>query len=295
MSDFPHWREKYEDLLIDISEYLGWFNEDFQPWKAKHNEKFKAHLDELTFEAFRSGLIKVSSEKDKEKFLVLLDGGDEEVISAILKVQTGLELYPQPSSPQEQIVNDWLKRNTTPALIYSFHPELPRWAVAYFSNILETYRALGQKEYLKRVGLAEGVLPSIPIGRDQELLERVLVLRGCQPLVAESLSDPSEETENTDQAKTVIEIIDELRLKRRVRSFEQIREYSRKIEERIRLDKALRSSSKQQAPRVRKAKGAWRQVIRILVKEGLMERPISHQAFKKMLKKKFPWIEWDKL
>lgn len=287
MSDFPPWREKYENLLIDIEEYLLWFSEDCEQWKAKYNEEFKANLDAAVFKAFRSGLIKVSAEKDREKFIIPLAGKDEEVISPILQVQTGLVRYPQPSSPQEQAINAWLKQNTTPAFIYSFHPELPEWAVAFFSEILESYRALGQREYLRRVGLDTGVLPPITL-QEQKLLERVLALRGCQDTLVGSLSEPREGTETAGKANTVIGILEELRLKRRIRSFEQIREYSRKIEER-------KLNSKIQKSRVRKQRGSWGQVIRILVKEGLLEKPISPQGFKKMLRKKFPWIDWDKV
>jgi len=162
-----------------------------------------------------------------------------------------------------------------------FHPEIPPKLQEFLFTILETYRALGQKEYLRRAKLEKDVRPPIPLGRDQELLRRVLELRGAK-IPTELIQ--TVKVEFSDPPSSVHKILKKLKESRRIRSHVKLERDSLALRE-----------QKPKPVRVRKEEHSWERVIGQLVKEGYLPRPISHQALKKLLSKKFPWVDWSKL
>jgi predicted NAD-dependent protein-ADP-ribosyltransferase YbiA (DUF1768 family) len=51
----------------------------------------------------------------------------------------------------------------------------------------------------------------------------------------------------------------------------------------------------QKRTRVRRERRSWNWVIKKLVEEGLLQRIITHQALKKMLKNRYPAWDWEKI
>jgi hypothetical protein len=167
---------------------------------------------------------------------------------------------------------------------FYFHPDLPPLAKHHLLNWVGSKLAFGELENLKaaKIKLKKREKKSL-LGFN--FWNRVLTLRG---IGIETTRDNGEaELESTSVSElpqSVHQILRDLRKSRRVRSH-------RKLEKKwLAFNRAA-----EKPKRVRKEKRAWHWVIRRLVGEGYLERPTSHQNFKKMLKSLYPWIDWDRM
>lgn len=251
---FPPQTAKHRELVEDLEGYLDRLASRQYP--AEFEANIREELDDVVFQLLRSGLVGV---------------GPGEI-----------ELSVSPSQANGQ--HPPLSVRLVFQIITSVHPDLPEPLKEFLFTLIESYRALGQRDYLSRGGLEKGVLPPIPLGRDQELLLRVLELREADQQLAELNAEPGKEYEEFEEPATVHEILRVMRKKRQIHS-------PRRLEK----DSLALSELSIKPKRVRKEKNSWNAVIKKLVKERLLSYPISHQALKKMLNKKFPWIDWDKV
>jgi len=262
----------------------------FSPHKTDVDvrKQMLAELDELTYRALRSGLVRIFL--GEKEYLIPLDRKDAQGNSICLRLVTGPRRHPNPQSFQKKRPTAWMEDNTTPAWVCSFHPELPDWALEYFSVIVESYRATGQRGYLIRCGLGEGVSKPIKIGRDKDLFKKVLELREVKQALSDSEEIGFDLTGASGEAGSVHQILKELRQRGRIRSPRKLERQGLELKRQLELRK-----SRQKTKRARKENKPWHMVIRQLVQEGLLSGPISHQALKKKLTKKFPWFNWSEI
>ncbi len=170
----------------------------------------------------------------------------------------------------------WAKKKglDKPQIQHYYHPQLPTWAIKHLEEWIQhqQLREQGRKTLRKTkvVGLETGMRPP----RDLRLLLRVLELRGY-----EEKEEPIA-IANEPPVDTLAEML----------------ERSRRIVTDEMLENARRQSEVKQKKGTRKAgRRSWEQVIKKLVKEGLLPKERTVQAFMKMLKNRYPDWPWDQI
>lgn len=164
----------------------------------------------------------------------------------------------------------------------NFHPDLPLWAENHFIKWIQEHRAgfrrYDSREVLRETGIVgiETGMPGPPIKlkeieRWDLIKQRVLELRGVKK--QETENDDLKETENDD-----------------LHHWLQDRN-------RMKITPAMVKNAliKKERKRTRKISATWDMVIDKLVKEQLLTRKITRQAFRNSLRKHFPDYPWDKV
>jgi hypothetical protein len=178
------------------------------------------------------------------------------------------------------------KRLDKPQIQHYYHPQLPPWGREHLEEWIQVQRLRRKgRETLRRtkvVGLETGMKRR----RDLRLFFRFLELRGV-----EGKDDP--DIEDDQIPDSLGETLDQS-LKLAV------------TDEMLRIAKAEgEAEEKMRKSRVRKAgRSSLDSVIKKLVEEGLVKKVItpsgrkknpSHQAFKQMLKNRYPHYPWDEV
>jgi len=157
-----------------------------------------------------------------------------------------------------------------------FHPELPIWARDHLVEWIQRQRRRkeGRKNLRKTniVGIETGMRPPINLS----LMIRTLELRGAKmeedPIGSAIANDPPLDTLT-----------------------EMLNESQRMWADKMSDDAGEREATEKKLTRVRKEWGSWKSVIRQLVKEGLLPKIITPQAFRKRLNRLYPAIPWNKV
>lgn len=268
--DFPPLTARQRFLLDEIKS-LKEELEALPPWDPKTGTwvpefyEIQKKIDDLSVKALRSGLLRgLPAESRRPGFLLVFDSTGE-----YAKVLPGAG---------------------------DFHPELPPWAENHFVEWLQIQRLRKEgRETLREtkvVGLETGMKRPKDFSEIEcwELIRRrVLELRGTKDEENEvnevdDDDDMSPAMANESPPYTLAEIQEELRDRMRVTS-EMIENAKQQY----------KAGTEKKRKRTRKNSAPWDSVIEKMVNEGLLTKKISHQAIKKMLKRRWPNYPWDEI
>ena len=179
-----------------------------------------------------------------------------------------------------------------------FHPEIPARVENHFVEWIQMQNLRDDgRETLRRAGVA-GLETGIKRPRDLRLFVRVLELRGV-----EEKSEP--DGEDVPISESLGEMLDRRLddLLNKLRGLDEIRD-KLKSDEKYYEDYRHEMMVEKKRKRTKKDRRPWHWVIKKLVEEGIVKKVKapsgqtknpSLQAFKKMLKRRYPLYSWDKV
>jgi hypothetical protein len=227
-------------------------------------EEIHKEIDDLSVRALRSGLLRrvPAGSRSSGLFRLLFDEG--------IKKEDGTEEYMVLLLPSAG----------------DFHPELPPWAVEHFLDWIQRQRLQKEGREILRETKVVGLESGMKRTKDFSVIEcweiikwRFLELRGVKDehghMCSALVNEPPLNTlgEMLEKSQRIVVTNDMLMNARQ----------QRKAEEKMRKSRTRKNS----------APLDW--VIEKLVEEGLLMKKISHQAFKIMLKRRWPDYPWDKV
>lgn len=269
--DFPPLTARQKFLLNEIKSLKGEL-EALPPWDPKTGTwvpefyKIRKEIDEYTVKLIRSGLIKRGTDK----------------------------LFYFPPEAFAWAKN---KRLDKPQIQHYYHPQLPSWAREYLEEWIPMRQlredGLATLRETGVVGLETGMKrpkDGSEIERWELIRRRVLELRGAKDEENEEDDDDdmspymSPPLANESPPYTLAEIQEELRDRMRVTP-EMLKHAKQQY----------KACTEKKRKRTRKNSAPWDLVIEKMVAEGLLTKKISHQAFKEMLKRRWPDYPWNKV
>ncbi|MBM4272901.1 MAG: hypothetical protein FJ134_00330 [Deltaproteobacteria bacterium] len=173
----------------------------------------------------------------------------------------------------------WAKKKglDKPQIQHYYHPELPTWAISHLEDWIQRQRLRGKegRKTLRKTKV-EGLETGMKRPWDMAFLIRVLELRGFV-IEDDQLAAAMEDEPSLNTLKDILE------RSRMVVTDEMLENVKRQ------------EGNAREKKRTRKERNPWHKVIKILVNERWLPKKISPQAFKEMLKQRYPSWPWGKV